>query len=209
MEGFYKGAGSARSGQAPPSEASLRAEHTREQIVSDPGNPASASLSVVEKLAKEDDLSGFDCGNPALNDWLKRFALVNQESDSSQTYVVRRDKAVAGYFSLTVGSIRPEESPARIAKGLARHPIGVVLLARLAVDKREQGTGLGKALLKNALIRIEAAADTVGVRAVLVHAIDQNARQFYEHFGFERSRADPFQLLLLMKDLRAQLRRKS
>lgn len=163
-------------------------------------------LSAVEKLTKDADLGGFDCGNPTLNDWLKRFSLVNQQSDSSQTYVVCRNKGVVGYYSLTVGSVRPEESPARIAKGLARHPIGVILLARLAIDKQEQGTGLGKALLKDALIRIEAAADTVGVRAVLVHAIDQNARQFYEYFGFERSPVDPFQLLLLMKDIRMQLR---
>ena len=170
------------------------------------GSPASAPLSAVEKLTKDADLSGFDCGNPTLNDWLKRFALVNQQSDSSQTYVARRNRGVVGYYSLTVGSVRPEESPARIAKGLARHPIGVILLARLAIDKQEQGTGLGKALLKDALVRIEAAADTVGVRAVLVHAIDQNARRFYEHFGFERSPVDPFQLLMLMKDLRAQLK---
>lgn len=172
----------------------------------EPGSPASGPLSAVEKLAKDTDLGSFDCGNPALNDWLKRFALVNQQSDSSQTYVVRRGNCVVGYYSLAVGSVRPEESPVRIAKGLARHPIGVILLARLAIDKQEQGTGLGKALLKDALIRIEAAADTVGVRAVLVHAIDQNARRFYEHFGFERSPVDPFQLLLLMKDIRAQLR---
>ena len=172
----------------------------------DPANPASAPLSGVEKLTKEDDLSGFDCGNPTLNDWLKRFAFANQQSDSSQTYVVHRNSVVVGYYSLTVGSVRPEESPERIAKGLARHPIGVILLARLAVDKQEQGIGLGKALLKDALVRIEAAADTVGVRALLVHAIDQNARRFYERFGFERSPVDPFQLMLLMKDLRAQLR---
>ena len=173
--------------------------------MSEPVHSAAAPLSAVEKLTKDADLSSFDCGTPTLNDWLKRFALVNQQSDSSQTYVVRRDRSVVGYYSLTVGSVRPEESPARIAKGLARRPIGVILLARLAIDKREQGTGLGKSLLQDALIRIEAAADTVGVRAVLVHAIDQNARQFYEHFGFERSPVDPFQLLLLMKDLRAQL----
>lgn len=169
-------------------------------------SPASAPLSSVDKLAKEDDLGHFDCGNPALNDWLKRFAFVNQQSDSSRTYVVRRNKRVVGYYSLTVGSVKPEDSPVRIAKGLARHPIGVILLARLAVDKQEQGTGLGRALLKDALIRIESAADTVGARAVLVHAIGPNARRFYEHFGFERSPLDPFQLLLLMKDLRAQLK---
>lgn len=94
----------------------------------------------------------------------------------------------------------------RIIKGLAKHPIGVILLARLAIDKQEQRRGLGKALLKDALIRIEGAADTIGARAVLIHAIDDNARQFYEHFGFERSHVHPFTLMLLMKDLRAQLK---
>ena len=94
----------------------------------------------------------------------------------------------------------------RIAKGLANHPIGIVLLARLAVDNRQQGKGLGKALLFDALSRIEEAADIVAVRAVMVHAIDEAARRFYEHFEFEPSPVDPFQLLLLLKDLRKALK---
>lgn len=112
-----------------------------------------------------------------------------------------------GYYSLTAGSVRPEEAPPRIAKGLARHPIGIILLARLAIDTREQGRGLGKALLKDALLRAAGAADTIGARAVLVHAIDDGARRFYEHFEFERSPVAEFELMLLMKDLRAQLQR--
>ncbi len=95
---------------------------------------------------------------------------------------------MVGYYSLTAGSVRSEEAPARVAKGLAKHPIGVILLARLAVDRREQGNGLGRALLKDALLRILAAADTIGARAVLVHAIDEQARKFYEHFGFQPSK---------------------
>ena len=94
------------------------------------------------------------------------------------------------------------ENAQRIAKGLAHHPIGVVLLARLAVDQSQQGKGLGKALLFDALSRIEEAADIVGVRAVLVHAIDDAARRFYLHFEFEEPPVDPFQLLLLLKDFR-------
>lgn len=93
----------------------------------------------------------------------------------------------------------------RISKGLAKHPIGVILLARLATDTQEQGKGLGKALLKDALLRIMSAADAIGARAVLVHAIDEKARKFYEHFGFERSPVNEFELMLLMKDLRAQI----
>lgn len=165
-----------------------------------------AALSAVEKLSKGHDLSSFDCGNEVLNDWLRRFALVNQRSDSAQTYVVHRARSVIGYYSLTAGSVRPEEAPSRVAKGLAHHPIGIILLARLAVDRREQGLGLGQALLKDALLRAAAAADTIGARAVLVHAIDAAARSFYEHFGFEHSPVDEFELMLMMKDLRANLR---
>jgi predicted N-acetyltransferase YhbS len=98
------------------------------------------------------------------------------------------------------------ESPERIAKGLANHPVGVGLLARLAVDVGEQGRGLGKALLFDALKRVEEAADIVGVRAVMVHAIDDAARRFYEYFNFDPSPGDPFQLMLLLKDLRKALR---
>jgi GNAT superfamily N-acetyltransferase len=172
--------------------------------VSEQAQPKPTPLSAVEKLSKTHDLSAFDCGNESLNTWLKRFALTNLHSDSAQTFVVHRGGVVVGYYSLTAGSVRQEEAPARVAKGLAKHQIGIILLARLAVDKREQGNGLGKALLKDALLRIMAAAETVGARAVLVHAIDEQARKFYEHFGFERSPIDEFELMLLMKDLRAQ-----
>jgi GNAT superfamily N-acetyltransferase len=107
-----------------------------------------------------------------------------------------------GYYSVAAGSIDRQDAPIRVAKGLARHPIPVVLLTRLAVDASEQGTGLGKALLKDALIRIAGAADIVGACAVLVHAIDDDAAAFYRHFGFEPSPVHPLQLMLLMKDLR-------
>lgn len=163
-------------------------------------------LSPVEKLLPSHDPSAFDCGTQVLNEWLKRYALVNQRNDSAQTYVVHRNGMVVGYYALTAGSVRPDTAPARIAKGLARHPIGVILLARIAVDKSERGQGLGKALMKDALLRIAGAADTIGARAVLVHAIDEDARRFYEHFGFERSPIAEFELMLLMKDLRASLR---
>ena len=99
-----------------------------------------------------------------------------------------------------------EESPARVAKGLANHPIGVILLARLAVDCSEHGAGLGKTLLADALSRALAAADAIGARAILVHAIDDEAAAFYRKFGFEPSPLDPKQLMLLMKDLRATLK---
>lgn len=102
--------------------------------------------------------------------------------------------------------MRKAESPARIAKGLAKHPIGAILLARLAVDHQERGTGLGKILLVDALSRALAAADAIGALAILVHALDAEAAAFYGKFGFEPSPLDPKQLLLLMKDLRATLK---
>jgi len=151
-------------------------------------------------------LSSFDCGKASLNDWLKRFALANQQSNAARTYVIHRGGRVVAYYSLTAGSVRKEESPARVAKGLASHPIGVILLARLTVDRTEQGQGLGKAFLTDALTRCLEAADTIGARAFLVHALDDEAAAFYAQFGFEPSPLDPNQLLLLMKDLRATQR---
>jgi predicted N-acetyltransferase YhbS len=160
----------------------------------------------IEKLRRDHDLSNFDCGNSTLNSWLHKFAWSNQQGDSAKTYVACRDQRVVGYYALTAGSVHKHESPERIAKGLANHPVGVVLLARLAVNSDEQGKGLGKALLFDALKRVEDAAEIVGVRAVMVHAIDEAARKFYEHFDFDPSPIDAFQLMLLLKDVRKALR---
>ena len=162
---------------------------------------------VIEKLAKEHDLSRFDCGNDALNLWLKRFAWTNVQNDSARVYVAhRRDQVVVGYHALTAGSITREEAPERIGRGLAAHPVGVIVLGRLAVDRTQQGRGLGTTLLQDAFLRAEQAADMVGVRAVLVQAIDAPARSFYLRFGFSPSPIDEMRLMLLMKDLRAFLR---
>ena len=163
-------------------------------------------LSKVEAVSESHDVSRFDCGGPeSLNDWLKRFALINQKNESARTYVIQPNGSAFGYYSISAGSVSAEEAPARISKGLARHPIPVILLSRLAVDKDEKGTGLGKALLKDALARIAQAADLVGARAVLVHAIDEPAKKFYLHFDFEPSPIHELRLMLLMKDLRKSL----
>lgn len=165
-----------------------------------------AALSHVEVLNKLHDLSQFDCGaHESLNLWLKKYALQNQASESARTYVVHRDQIVVGYYSISAGSIAKTSATPRAAQGLANHPIPISLLGRLAVHKLEQGTGLGKALLKDALIRMDRAADILGIRAVLVHAIDQQARAFYEKFDFEPCPDDELHLMLLMKDLRKQL----
>ena len=174
-------------------------------MTNDASDETKKPLSVIEKLAKDHDLSSFDCGKSSLNDWLRRFALTNQQNDSARTYVLHRAGKVVGYYSLSAGAVRKEESPERIAKGLARHPIGVILLARLAVDRSERGTGLGKNLLIDALSRALAASDAIGARAVLVNALDEDAVAFYKKLGFEPSPLDPKQLMMLMKDLRTTL----
>jgi predicted N-acetyltransferase YhbS len=151
------------------------------------------------------EFAAFDCGVAALNHYLKKYALQNQQGQSARTYVATRADRVVGYYTLTAGSARREETPARVAKGLAAHPVPVVLLARLAVDANEKGKGLGAGLLKDALLRAAAAAEIIGCRAVMVHAKDEGARAFYQRFGFDPSPSDPFRLFLLMKDLKATL----
>jgi GNAT superfamily N-acetyltransferase len=162
---------------------------------------------IVERLSKSDDLNRFDCGNEALNIWLKRFAWTNVQNDSARVYVLHQDdNVVLGYYALTAGSVSRAEAPHRISKGLAAHPIGVAVLGRLAVDSSHQGKGLGVSLLQDALMRVEQAAETIAIRAVLVQAIDETARDFYLRFGFSPSPIDDLRLMLLMKDLRAFLR---
>jgi GNAT superfamily N-acetyltransferase len=168
---------------------------------------ATIHLSAVEPLSRSHDLSSFDCGtHSSLNDWLKRFAWASQQNESSRTYVVHRAQRVVGYYSISTGSVLRETVPARVAKGLANHPVPVLLLTRFAVDQSEKGKGLGRALLKDALSRLSRAADIVGARAVLVHAIDAQAAAFYRHFNFEPSPANDLHLMLLMKDLRSLIR---
>lgn len=162
-------------------------------------------MLIIEKLNQGHDLAEFDCTNATLNTWLKRFAWTNQRAETAKTYVAHRGTRVVGYHALVAGSVQKHEAPERIGQGLANHPVGVILLARLAVDKTEQGRGLGKALLRDALARIAQAADVVGVRCVLVHAIDDAARNFYLHHGFQPSPIDPMQLMMLMKDLRLSI----
>ena len=168
--------------------------------------PPSPPLSRVEPLARNHDLSFFDCGvHASLNNWLKRFAWTNQQNETARTYVVHRAGRVVAYYSVATGSTSREDAPVRVAKGLAHHPVPVIVLTRLAVDRTEQGIGLGRAMLKDALARIAGAADIVGVRAVLVHAIDAQAAAFYRRFDFVPCPENDLHLMLLMKDLRIGL----
>jgi GNAT superfamily N-acetyltransferase len=157
----------------------------------------------IEALAARHQLDGFDCGNPGLNRFLLLDALTNQRANSSRTYVALRGEQVVGFHTLVVGSVSPEQAPERVRKGLARHPIPLMVLARLAVSCEEQGKGLGSGLLKDAIQRTMAAADIAGIRALAVHAKDEEARSFYAHFGFVESPTDPLHLFVLLKDLRS------
>lgn len=156
-------------------------------------------------LAKEHDTSGFDCGVEPLNDYLRRFALLNHQNRSARTYVATRGERLAGYYTLASGSVRRDEAPPRVAQGLGAYPVPITLLARLAVDLSERGKGLGKALLKDALLRAYGASEIVGSRAVVTHAKDASAKAFYERFQFTPSPLDEMHLFLLMKDIRAVL----
>jgi GNAT superfamily N-acetyltransferase len=161
-----------------------------------------ADLSSPVPIEKRHDCAAFDCGHEALNAYLRRYALQNHCAGAARTYVTARGRHVMGFYTLSYGSVTHEQAPHRIRAGLARHPIPVLVLARLGVDLREQGKGLGKGLLKDALLRALQAADIAGLRAVVVHAKDQAAREFYVKYGFEPSPIDDLHLMLLMKDLR-------
>ncbi|MBS1214286.1 MAG: conserved hypothetical acetyltransferase [Proteobacteria bacterium] len=164
------------------------------------------SLRGPEALGAEHRLEGFDCGKPALNDWLLRHARQAQGSGSAKTFVVVDDNRVAGYFSLTVGQIDTLEAPERIRKGMGQYPVPVVILARLAVCTQDQGRGIGFGLLQDAIRRTMLIADQAGIRAMLTRPIDDDASRFYTRFGFIASPLREQQLLLLLKDARRWVR---
>jgi GNAT superfamily N-acetyltransferase len=156
----------------------------------------------VEKLRPDHRIEDFDCGREELNRYLLRYAWQSQQAGAAQTYVGVAGHAIIGYHTLAVGQVAHEEAPERLTKGLARHPVPIMLLARLAVDGRWQGRGVGKALLKDAMQRTLQAADIAGIRAFAVHAKDEEARSFYQKFDFIPSPTDPMHLFVLLKDVR-------
>lgn len=160
----------------------------------------------IEKLQRTHVLSDFQCGQVSLDRYLLRHALANQQSDAGTTYVALAGEQVVGYYTLTVAEATFDGAPERLTKGLARHPVPLMLLARLAVHQNWQGKGLGAGLLKDALRRTVQAADIVGIRALMVHAKDAGARAFYQRFDFIPSHTDPLHLFLLLKDLRRFVR---
>ncbi len=163
-------------------------------------------FSKPQLLTAHHSVTGFDCGVEELNRYLQKHALQAQAGDGARSYVSLSDGAVAGYYTLAYGSVEFETAPGRVTKGLARHPVPVMLLARLAVDVRFRGQGLGPELLRDAFLRTLAAADIAGLRAVVVDAKNEAAKRFYEKFNFEPFAENPFRLSLILKDVRAVLR---
>lgn len=163
------------------------------------------NYSAPVPLDRKHSLAGFDCGKPPLNEWLGRHALQAQAAGSAKTFVSAQAARVAGYFSLTVGQIDFLDAPDRIKKGMGRHPIPVVVLARLAVSLADQGRGIGRGLLKDAIRRTLLIAEQAGIRALLTHPIDAEAVRFYVGFGFIASPLRERQLILLLKDARKSL----
>jgi predicted N-acetyltransferase YhbS len=160
------------------------------------------SLRGPEPLGESHQLGTFDCGKSALNDWLTRYARQAQGSGSAKTFVVAEGRRVVGYFSLTVGQVDTLDAPERFRQGMGQYPIPVVILARLAVSRVDQGRGIGSGLLRDAIRRTTLIAEHAGIRAMLTHPIDEEAAKFYTRFGFVSSPAGERQLLLLLKDAR-------
>jgi len=164
-----------------------------------------AGLRIV-KLHRGHAIEAFDCGQEALNRFLIRYALQNQQAGASQTYVAMADEQIVGYYTLAVGQVDYDKAPPRLTKGLARHPVPIMLLARLAIAASWQGKGLGAGLLKDSMLRTLQAAEIAGIRAFAVHAKDGQAKVFYEHFDFVPSPTDPYHLFRLLKDIRGLLK---
>jgi GNAT superfamily N-acetyltransferase len=148
-----------------------------------------------EPIHPAHDLSAFDCGNPILNDWLSRRALANHVSAASRCYVVCDANQVLAYYALSAGALAASQATGNVRRNMP-DPIPVLVLARLAIDIHHQGKGLGKALLKDAVLRAQRVAKEVGVRALLVHAIDDAAKTFYLKYGFSQSPIAPLTLML-------------
>jgi GNAT superfamily N-acetyltransferase len=158
------------------------------------------TLKKPEPLNKDHSLTDFNSNYPELDEWLKKYAFQAKMSGSATTFIVADNNLVVGFYSLTVGAVEADEVSERIKKGMSKYPIPVVILARLAVFHTYQGKGIGKAMLKDAISKTLKIAEQGGVRALLVHAIDEKSETFYKRFGFEPSPIRENQLLLLLKD---------
>jgi GNAT superfamily N-acetyltransferase len=155
-------------------------------------------------ISEGDDVAAFDSGESDLDNYLRTRALANHIEGASRCFVTCREGRVVGFYALASASLPRAAAPGRVRRNMP-DPMPVILLSRLAIDRKDQGKGLGAQLLRDAIIRSVAAAEIVGVRAMLVHAMHDQARAFYAHFDFEPSPTDPMHLLLLIKDARVLL----
>ena len=163
------------------------------------------TLSPPELLGDDHQTTGFSCGVSSLDEWLKRRARANQSSGASRTYVVCEGDRVVGYYALAAGSVDVAVAPGRFRRNMP-DPVPVVLLGRLAVDVTQRGRGLGRLLMRDAGRRVLQAADAIGIRGILVHAISDEARQFYLAVGFETSPLDAMTLMMTLADVEHALR---
>jgi GNAT superfamily N-acetyltransferase len=156
----------------------------------------------IAPLARDHQLDALDSGAGELDDWLRRYARVADAAGTARTYALADGLRVLGYYALTPAAVDRRDLPERHARGTPAHPVGVILVARLAVDRSLQGKGHGRALVADAAVRTLQASELVGARAMLVHARDQRATSFYERLGFTQSPTDPLHLMVRIKDLR-------
>ena len=164
--------------------------------------PGEALLRAPEPLSDDHQTNAFSSGAPTLDAWLKRKARANQASGASRSYVLCRGQRVVGFYALAAGSVSHDLAPRRLRQNMP-DPVPVIVLGRLAVDASEQGNGLGRALLRDAVLRITAAAHEVGIAAILVHALNDRAKAFYVEAGFAETAVEPMTLFLRIKDTRA------
>jgi GNAT superfamily N-acetyltransferase len=157
-----------------------------------------------EHLTSAHDISAFDCGVPDLNEWLKKRALANEESGASRTYVVCSASKVVGYYALAGGSVALAKAAGRIRRNMP-DPLPVMIVGRLAVQRGWQGLSVGRSLLRDAILRTMRAAEIGGIRAILVHAISEDAKRFYERHGFIASPVDPMTLMVVVGDAKKAL----
>ena len=164
----------------------------------------SVNLTTPEPLCPQHEVTPFDSGVASLDAWLKRRALPNQASGASRTFVVCDGMRVLAYYALASRAVAPEAAPGHLRRNMP-NPIPVVVLGRLAVDRSLHGRGVGRGLVQDAGRRVAQAADIIGVRGLLVHALSEDARVFYERLGFEPSALDPTTLMITLADLQASL----
>ena len=157
-----------------------------------------------EPLADHHEIGEFRSGEASLDDWLKRRARANQVSGASRTYVFCKERHVIGYYALASGVVTVESAPGRFRRNMP-NPIPVAVLARLAVDSHWQGRGIGRALFRDAARRVAQAADVIGIRGIVVHAISEEAKKFYLTLGFDASPSQPMMLVVTLSDIRAVL----